>query len=225
MASPDHVRQSVIIAGQRLEAHGLIAGTDGNISVRLGPNRILATPNGLAKGRLAPDDLVVVDLEGQKTDGKRNPTSEIAMHLTVYRRRPDVNACVHAHPPFATAFAVTGLPLPSDILPEVVLFVGPIPLTIYAPPGTEAVSQSLLPHIDSHNAFLLRNHGLLTVGRSLDEAYNRHETVEHYAHILWLARQLGDWHSIPPEDLARLTRLRQQLEGKMNVTTGLEAER
>ena len=208
MTSPNDIREQIIQAGRRLEARGFVAGTDGNISARLGPNRILITPTGMAKGRLTADDLVVVDFDGQRTDGRRNPSSEMGMHLAVYQQRSDIHACVHAHPPYSTAFAVAGQPLPPDILPEVVLFVGPIPLTDYAPPGTSSVADSLNPYLGSHDAFLMRSHGLLTIGKSLESAYNRHETVEHYAHILWIARQLGDWGRIPAADLARLTQQR-----------------
>jgi len=126
------------------------------------------------------------------------------------RARPDVGACVHSHAPHATAFAVAGEPLPEDILPEVVLFVGPIALAGYAPPGTDAVPASLTPFFRDHNAFLLQNHGLLTLGADPEEAYNRHETVEHYARILLLARQLGTIARIPDEDFRRLTDLRRR---------------
>ncbi|MDD3733053.1 MAG: class II aldolase/adducin family protein, partial [candidate division Zixibacteria bacterium] len=140
------------------------------------------------------------------------PSSEIAMHLFTYQQRPDIGACIHAHPPYATAFAVAGVKLESDILPEVVVFVGDIPLTAYAPPGTEAVPKALAPYIEKNSAFLLSNHGLLTIGRTLAEAYNRHETVEQYARIIHLARQLSpDIRHIPSADYERLVALRRQL--------------
>jgi L-fuculose-phosphate aldolase len=131
------------------------------------------------------------------------------MHLFAYQRRPDCRACVHSHPPYSTAFAVAGIPLAEDILPEVVVFVGGIPLAEYAPPGTPAVPESLEPFIAEHNAFLLRNHGLLTIGRSMEEALHRHETVEHFARIVHLARQLGNVSRIPAADFARLQQLRE----------------
>lgn len=212
MGSPFIVRKQIVEAGERLYRRGLVAGTDGNISVRLDDDRIMITPAGIAKGRMAPDDMVIVDINGKHLQGKNEASSESAMHLFVYRNRPEVKACVHAHPPCATAFAVAGIALAEDILPEVVLFVGGIPLTDYAPPGTDAVPRSLEPHIESNNAFLLRNHGLLTIGQSLDEAYNRHEMVEHFAKIVTLARQLGNVDSIPSEDFARLEKMRSRLE-------------
>lgn len=217
MAAFDDLRNQIVDVGSRLEERGFIAGTDGNISARIDPDRILITPAGKAKGRLNPEQLVVVHIDGIKLDGSCEPTSEMAMHLAVYQARPDINACVHSHPPYATAFAVAGIPLPDDVLPEVVVFVGAIPMCEYAPPGTEAVPKSLEPFIKTHHAFLLRNHGLLTVGQSLEQACNRHETVEHYSRILWLAKQLGDgnWNHIPKNDFERLTLLRQQSEQQL----------
>jgi len=219
MATPVEPRRQIVEVGLRLQDRGFLAGSDGNMSLRLNRDTILITPAGQAKGRLAPDDLVVVGLDGQKLEGTGNPTTEMAMHLVVYRARPEINACVHTHPPYATAFAVSGVAFPDDILPEVVVFVGSIPLCEYAPPGTEAVPRSLMPYIETRHAFLLRNHGLLTIGRSLEEASNRHETVEHYAHILWLAKHLGDWNRIPKEDFQRLLQTRQQSENRTPVIT------
>ncbi len=214
MAIPADIQHQIVEVGLRLQQRGFLAGSDGNLSVRLDDGRILITPSGKAKGRLDPADLIVVDSDGHKLEGNGNPTSEMAMHLAVYRARPEINACVHTHAPNATAFAVAGIPLPDDILPEVVVFVGPIALCEYAPPGTEAVPRSLEPLIKTHCAFLLCNHGLLTIGRSLEEASNRHETVEHYAHILRLARQFGELsvNRIPRADFDRLTRIRIQSE-------------
>jgi len=134
------------------------------------------------------------------------------MHLRVYQQREEIRSCIHSHAPYATAFAVAGVHLEEPILPEVVLFVGGIPLTDYAPPGTDAVPMALDPHLEGNNAFLLRNHGLLTLGRSLDEAWQRHETVEHYARIVHLARQLGNVENIPSDDFKRLEGMRQRLD-------------
>ncbi len=212
MNIPDQLADKIIQVGRQLYARGLLAGSDGNISVRLDGGNIAITGAGIPKGRLTKDDLVSVNDSGQKLDGRRNPSSEMLMHLFAFRSRPDIQACVHAHPPFATAFAVAGKALQPDVLPEVVLFVGEIPLTDYAPPGTEAVPCALSPFIATHNAFLLRNHGLLTLGRTLEEAYERMETVEHLAHILYLATQLGRVEKIPPADFERLEKLRQSLQ-------------
>lgn len=198
--------------GKRLAEKGLIAGTDGNISVRLDDDRIMITPSGLAKGRLQPDDMVVVDIAGRKLQGAGNASTEIAMHLFVYQQRPEIKACVHAHPPYTTAFAVSGKSLAEDILPGVVVAIGGIPMTDYAPPGTDAVPKALAPYIEAYNAFLLRNHGLLTIGRTLEEAYNRHESVEHFAKVVHLALQLGNVNNIPSDDFKRLETIRKRLD-------------
>ncbi len=205
---------STVIAdfGRRLYERGMLVGTEGNISVRLDDKRILVTPAGFPKGRLSAEDMVVVDPDGKCLEGTNQPSSELLMHLFVYRSRPQINACVHSHPPFATAFAVAGIPLAEDILPEVVLFVGRIPITEYAQPGTVAVPKALEPYIATSNAFVLRNHGLLTIGRDLEEAFHRHETVEHCARVIFLARQLGAVKAIPSQDLERLQVMRVNQE-------------
>jgi L-fuculose-phosphate aldolase len=212
MSSPFTLRKELVDTGRRLSDRGLVAGTDGNISVRLDGDRLLITPSGLAKGRLSPDDIVIIDINGKKLQGRLEASSEMLMHLFVYKSRPEIKACVHSHPPYTTAFAAAGIDLADDILPEVVVFVGKIPLTDYAPPGTDAVPKVLEPHIEEQNAFVLRNHGLLTIGRTLDEAYHRHETVEHYARIVHLARQLGNLNRLPSEDYERLERMRRNLD-------------
>ncbi len=204
--------EAIVNIGQLLYDRGLIAGTEGNISVRLDENRIVVTPSGIPKGRLSPQQMVIVDNNGKHLQGKTKASSELPMHLFVYSARPEITACVHSHPPYATAFAVAGVPLEKDVLPEIVLFVGNIPLTDYAPPGTHSVPQSLEPVIETNNAFLLRNHGLLTIGRTLEEAFNRHETVEHYARIVLLARRLGSVGTIPSEDFKRLETTRRKLD-------------
>ena len=212
MGSLEVSRKKLVETGRRLYERGFLAGSDGNMSVRLPDDRVVVTPSGRPKGRLSPADLVVIDLDGNHLEGTLQASSEVAMHLFVYRERPEIQACVHSHAPCATAFAAAGEELPDNVLPEVVLFVGGIPLTAYAPPGTPAVPESLEPHIADRSAFLLRNHGLLTIGRNLEEAYNRHETVEHYARIVLLARGIGPVVPIPGEDMRRLETLRRKLE-------------
>ena len=175
MASLSAARKAIVQTGRHLSDRGLLAGTQGNISIRLDSERILITPAGVNKARLSPGDMITVNLmTGTALQGPGRVSSELPMHLFVYKNRPEIHACVHAHPPCATAFAVAGIELAEDLLPEVVVSVGRIPLTEYAPPGTEAVPQALAPFIDDCHAFLLRNHGLLTIGRTLEEAYNRH---------------------------------------------------
>lgn len=216
MASPFTIKKAMCEYGALLYQRGLLAGTDGNMSVRLDDDRIMVTPSGMAKGRMTPDDQVIVDINGKHLQGNKKASSEVLMHLFVYQNRPEIKACVHSHAPFATSFAAAGIELSGDILPEIVVYIGKIPLTDYAPPGTDAVPKSLEPFVEESNAFLLRNHGLLTIGRDLEEAYNRHEVVEHYARIVHLARQLGNINAIPSDDFKRLEKIRQKLDETWN---------
>ncbi|KAA3636233.1 MAG: class II aldolase/adducin family protein [Calditrichaeota bacterium] len=216
MATPFTLKKELCDIGKLLYKSGMLAGSDGNISAKLDDDRIMVTPSGAAKGRMNPDDLVIVDQNGKHLQGVQKASSELLMHLEVYKNRPDIGACVHSHAPYATSFAVAGIELAGDILPEVVLFIGGIPLTDYAPPGTDAVPKSIEPHLDGNNAFLLRNHGLLTIGHTLEEAYNRHEIVEHYAKIVHLSRQLGNINAIPSDDFKRLEKMRTRLDDAWN---------
>ncbi len=210
MPKSDKLRKKLMTIGNSLYRSGMLAGTDGNLSARIDKERILVTRSGSAKGRLKTGDFVVVDLSGKVLKSKLKPSTEAAMHLTVYNARPDVWACVHTHPPFSTSFAVAGIKLERNVLPEVAVFVGDIPLIEYAPPGVGAISKAIRPYLADNNALLLRNHGLWTLGRTIDEAFYRHETVEHYARIMFLATRLGNVNTIPDNDLVRLDELRRR---------------
>ncbi len=186
-------------------ARGMVAANDGNISVRLGGGLFAVTAAGVSKGFMTPDDIVVVNEEGRRIEGGGRPTSEAKLHLFAYSRRPDVGAICHAHPPYATAFAVSGRELPPNILPEIILTVGgEIPLTPYATPSTEELARSIEEHLVEASAFLLANHGALTLGEDLWQAYYRLETLEHYAKIAWLALSLGGATPLPEGELDRL---------------------
>ncbi len=204
----------LITIGRKLYRRGLIAGSDGNISLRLSSGRYLMTPSGLSKGHLGLEDLVVIDDNGAVIEGRHKVSSEYGMHLTIYQKRPDVNAIVHAHPPYATAYALAGVAPPDKALPEVCVFVGSIALAEFAPPGTPMVGESIAPYLADHDAILLANHGLVTMGAHLDEAYFRLETVEHYLKILTIARQVGDVQALPEVEVARLAKIRQDLKRK-----------
>ena len=201
----------IIETGRRLYQKEFIAGPDGNLSIRLNPAKILITASGICKGFLSNDDLVVVDNSGRSIQGAAKPSSEMLMHLAVYANRPEINACCHAHPPYATAFAVAAQPLPAGILPEVILTIGEIPLTRYAPPGTPAVPRALEEFLPRFNAFVLRNHGVLTIGRDMTEAFQRMETVEHYARIVYIARQCGNLNFLDKDEVRRLEDIRDSL--------------
>jgi len=185
------VRQEIVAVCRRLYEKGLIAGPDGNVSVRLGSGVILVTPAAMSKVDVTTDDLVEVSMDGARISGYREPSSEVQLHVRLYARRPDVQAVVHAHPPVATGFAVAGEGFETDVLPELVYQMGRVPLVPYATPGTLAVADAFEPFIAGHDAFLMANHGATTTGPSLLIAHQRMESVEHSARILLTARLLG----------------------------------
>lgn len=202
------LRKDMIEVGRRCWVRNWVAANDGNFSVRLPDGAFLATASGVSKGFLSPADIVKVDPAGRLLDGDRPPSSELAMHLLIYQRRPEVGAVVHAHPPYATAHAVAGLAMDQCVLPEIVVTLGTIPLADYGTPSTPEVPGSLLPFVDRHDAVLLRNHGALAVGTDLFQAYFRMETIEHAARILHLARGLGAVQALAPEQVERLMGIR-----------------
>jgi L-fuculose-phosphate aldolase len=198
------VRQEIVKAAILMHARGLIAGQDGNISVRIGPDKIVCTPSGINKGFMTERDLVVVDLDGNKVRGQEGPSSEILMHLLAYRQRQDVGCVIHAHPPHCVACTLVGLSLSSLQLPEAAFILGAVPTAPYATPGTPEVPASIEPFIGRAEAILLERHGSLTVGKNVREAYNRLEALEHVAHVLFLARNLGDVAPLNEQESERL---------------------
>jgi L-fuculose-phosphate aldolase len=198
------VRQEIVAVCRRLYEKGLIAGPDGNISVRLSAGSILITPAALSKVDVTTDDLVEVSMDGVRISGYREPSSEVHLHVRLYTRRPDVQAVVHAHPPTATGFAVAGEGFESYVLPELVYQMGRVPLVPYATPGTPAVADAFEPFIAGHDAFLMANHGATTTGPSLLIAHQRMESVEHSARILLTARLLGRVTELSTEQAAGL---------------------
>ena len=193
---------------------GLIAGADGNVSVRLAGNRVLVTPRGLLKSELSPDDLVEVDLTGSRLDGYREATTELDLHLRAYRQRKECGAVVHAHPPTATAFAVAGEGLSGDVLPEIALLMGEVPCVPYATSGTTALGDAAEPFLARHVAILLANHGALTWGQDLTQARIRMESLEHAARILLTARTLGRVSRLTREQIDALERMRGTSHGQ-----------
>jgi L-fuculose-phosphate aldolase len=204
----ESLRADIVEIGRRMYARGYTASNDGNISVRIGPDRLLMTPKSVCKGFMTPDMMCVTDLDGKKVSGDRDPSSEALMHLEVYRQRPDVNAVVHAHPPTATGFAVAGIPLDRAVLAEVLTTLGSIPLAEYATPSTAELPEAVRKYIKAHDGMLLANHGALTVGADLYSAYYKMETIEHFAHISLVARMLGRENLISREEVMRLQGLR-----------------
>jgi L-fuculose-phosphate aldolase len=206
--SESQLRADIVEIGRRMYARGYTASNDGNISVRLGSDRLLMTPKSVCKGFMTADMMCITDLDGKKLQGDRDPSSEMLMHLEVYRQRPDVQAVVHAHPPTATGFAVAGIPLNRAVLAEVLTTLGSIPIAEYATPSTKELPEAVRHYIRAHDGMLLANHGALTVGADLYAAYYKMETIEHFAHISLVARMLGRENLISRDEVERLQGLR-----------------
>ena len=203
------VRDEIVLVCRRLYERGLVAGPDGNVSVRQEDGSILVTPSGLSKVDVTPDDLVVVTLDGRVREGRHAPSSELRMHLRIYQRRPDVDAVVHAHPPAATGFAVAGEAFVAPVLPEVILQLGEVPLVPYATPGSDALADAFEPFLASHDGFLMANHGATTVAPTLTTALQRMESLEHAARILLAARALGRVNELSAADVRSLRATRE----------------
>lgn len=206
--SESQLRGDIVEVGRRLYARGYTASNDGNISVRLDRERLLMTPKGVCKGFMTAEMMCITDLDGRKLAGDRDPSSEIQMHLEVYRQRSDVNAVVHAHPPVATGFAVAGIPLDRAVLAEVVTTLGSVPIADYATPSTKELPDAVRKYVKAHDGMLLANHGALTLGGDLFGAYYKMETIEHFARISFVARMLGGERVLSREEVVRLQGLR-----------------
>jgi len=204
----EQIRADIVEAGRRMYARGFVASNDGNISARLDERRLLTTPRSVSKGFMTPDMMVLVDFEGRKVGGDRDASSELPMHLEVYRNRPDVNAVVHAHPPLATGFAVAGIPLTRAVLAEVITTLGSIPIAAYGTPSTAELPEAVRKYIKAHDGMLLANHGAVTCGPNVMAAYYKMETIEHFARISLVARQLGGENLISRDEVERLQGLR-----------------
>jgi L-fuculose-phosphate aldolase len=197
-------REDIVRIGRMMFDKGWVASNDGNISIRMGSDRILATPAGVSKGALQPEDMIVCDREGVQISGSGKPTSELQMHLTIYDNRPDVGAVTHAHPPVATGFAVAGRPLNMGILPEVIVALGAVPLADYSLPGTPALSETMLPYLANYDAMLLSNHGVVTYASDAQRAFFLLDTVEHTARITLVAELLGGAKPLPRIEIQKL---------------------
>lgn len=206
----EQIKKQIIKTCRRLDQLGFVAATDGNVSARLDDGRILITPSMLAKADIIEGQLLVCNMEGKVLIGKGTASSEIKMHLYAYRMRSDVRAIVHAHPPTATGFATAGISLADPVLPELVLTVGTVPLAKYATPSTEEVPKSIAPYIKKHNAILLANHGVLTMGKDITEALHRMERVEHLAKVLLTAKQVGFPRTINKKEIGKLLKIISQ---------------
>lgn len=214
----DH-RRDICTVGGWMHERGYVASTDGNISLRLDSWRILASPTCMGKGMMAPDDMVITDLEGRKLSGGRNPSSELAMHLLIYRLRPDINAICHAHPPVATGYAAAGIPLNKALLCELVIALGSVPVARYGTPGTSELADAIEPLVQSHDAILMANHGVVTYGPDLLMAFFRMETTEHFARVALVTELLGKQVLLSGGDVEKLIAARARYgNGAATVT-------
>ena len=212
-------REEIVRYGRTLHEKGFVAAMDGNLSVRLKQDRILVTPTGLSKGSMRPADLVIVDLEGKQVAGRRHVTSEIGMHLMIYRTRADVKAIVHAHPPTATGFAAAGIALTEPLVCEVVMGLGCIPLARYGTPGTAELAQSLEPYVPKYDAILMSNHGVVAYGDTLEHAYMKMETVEPFAQISLVTHMLGRQQPLQEREIEKLLLARTKYFGAKNAAS------
>ena len=212
-------REEIVRYGRMLHEKGFVAAMDGNLSVMLKQDRILVTPTGLSKGSMRPADLVIVDLDGKQVAGRRNVTSEIGMHLMIYRTRPDVKAIVHAHPPTATGFAAAGIALTEPLVCEVVMGLGCIPLARYGTPGTAELAQSLEPYVPKYDAILMSNHGVVAYGDTIEHAYMKMETVEHFAQISLVTHMLGRQQPLQEREIEKLLLARTKYFGAKNAAS------
>lgn len=205
-------RQAIVDAGTVLYKQGYVVSNDGNISVRISPDTIVVTPTGVSKGDMNPDMMAVMDLDGNViSKGLRGPSSEVKMHLRVYRENPDVTAVVHAHPIYATSFAIAGVPLDKPILSEAMLQVGVVPVAHYAKPGTTDVPDSIAPFVKDYAAVMLSNHGVLTWGSDLEQALARMEVVENYAKVTLVVNQIGSERGLSQDQVDGLADIRQNM--------------
>ena len=205
------LKQMICEIGKRIWTRGYVAANDGNITVKINDKEILTTPTGISKGYMTPDMISKVDLKGKILSGnsRYRPSSEVKMHLEVYRERPDVKSVVHAHPPYCTSFAVAGIPLNKCVLPEAIIVIGAVPIAKYGLPSTMEIPDSIRQHIKTSDAILLENHGALSLGSDLNNAYFKMETLELTAHIVWNAVQLGNVNVLPEGERDRLMNIRE----------------
>jgi L-fuculose-phosphate aldolase len=211
MAVEQKVREQIVEIAAQCYGRGLLVAGDGNISVRVAPNRIIATPSGVSKGWMKPEMMVAVDLDGSPLEPSAyKVSSEWPMHRLIYQSRPDIDAVVHAHPPYATGFAVAGLSLDKAILSEVILTLGCVPLAEYGTPSTHELTDAIEPFLQYHDALLMANHGAVAYADTLEKAFNKLETLEHTCRISFIARSLGNENTIPGRAVEKLFEIRER---------------
>ena len=218
MVSEYEIKKQICEIGRRIYDKGMVAANDGNISVKLNDNEFLCTPTGVSKGFMTPEFICKVDKDGKviQANAGYKPSSEIKMHMRVYKERPDVNAVVHAHPIYATSFAIAGIPLTQPIMPEAVISLGCVPIAEYGTPSTEEIPDAVSKYLQSFDAVLLENHGALSFSDSLQSAYYKMESLEFYAQLLFISKQLGGPKELSESQVQRLYEIRRQfgMKGK-----------
>jgi L-fuculose-phosphate aldolase len=210
MQDVHELKQAICEIGERIYKRGFAAANDGNITVRLNEREVLCTPTMCCKGYLAPDEICVVDMEGNQLAGRKKRSSEALLHLEIMKARPDVQSVVHCHPPHALAFAITREPIPQAVLPEVEFFLGEVPIAPYETPGSKKFAETILPFVHKTSAIVLANHGTVTYGEDLERAYWRTEILDSYCRVLILARQLGPLHHLSPQKTQELLELKRK---------------
>ena len=206
-------RKAIVEIGKRMYERGMIAAHDGNISIRLSNGNIAITPAGLNKGFLKPEQMVIITKDGDKITRELEPTSEYKMHIEIYRQCNEVNAVTHAHPPYITAFSISSIMLPECVLPEVILTVGKIAFAPYATPSTDEVPKSISGLIKDSDAIILQNHGLVTWGKDVNDAFDRMDVIEHFAKIIVIAKGLGEIYMLNHEDISKLLKIKGIING------------
>lgn len=204
------IRRQLVQYGKKVYEKGLVAATDGNISMRMMTDRVMITPSGVPLSDLDVNDLVYVDLDGQVLQGRNKPSSELPMHLEIYRQRPEMNAVLHAHPPTTVAFTIAGESFAQPVLPEIVVLFGEIPIASYATPATEESAHSIRNLIPQNDIIVLDHHGAVTMGKTLEDAFAKMEKLEHSAKTLLTAKQIGRINPLEPDDVRKLERMRKE---------------
>ena len=210
MVNEFKIKQEICEVGRKIYAKGFAAANDGNISYRISENEVLCTPTMVSKGELKPDDVCTVDMTGKQLAGRKKRTSEVLLHLEIYKLSPETKAVVHCHPPHATAFGVAGVEIPTCVLPEVEVFLGPIPTAVYETPGGQSFADTILPHIKDVKVVVLRNHGTVSWGETVDRAYWWTEILDAYCRILMLANQIGGVERISEPKVAERLDLKER---------------
>lgn len=204
------IKKKLVEICHKVHEKGFVSATDGNVSVRLDKNKILCTPTSIPKEKIKASDLIVITLDGEIISGKKKPSTEIKMHLAIYKNREDVQAVIHAHPVYATAFASSRLAIDIPFLPEVILSIGKVPVCKYATPSTEEVVQSIIPYVRKTNVLLLQNHGAVTYGKNLDEAYYLLEKLEHTARIFSVAMSFNGVRPLTKNQIEKLYKINEK---------------